>query len=165
MLYKNADYCEPDTCPSRSSRTGVVEKLKEWWRSRFGRCPGGCQKHEDEERCLAAINYCSKDTVSNSSRIYSWAYIWFPSLFYPRREIILLLLLIYVRSAGSANTSINEDASRNLECNFLTTYSVLNRKKKYTKSTSAFPSGSLRGRTSSKVSDYGPQLSLETGLM
>ncbi|XP_014480403.1 PREDICTED: uncharacterized protein LOC106747420 [Dinoponera quadriceps] len=78
LLYKNTDYCEPDTCPSRSSRTGVVEKLKEWWRSRFGRCPGGCQKHEDEERCLAAINYCSRDTVGNSSRIYPWTYIWFP---------------------------------------------------------------------------------------
>ncbi|XP_011144961.1 uncharacterized protein LOC105186451 [Harpegnathos saltator] len=81
VLYKNVDYCEPDTCPSRSSRTNVVEKLKEWWRSKFGRCPGGCQKHEDEERCLAAINYSSKDTVNDSTRIYSWAYFCYPSSF------------------------------------------------------------------------------------
>ncbi|XP_026823802.1 uncharacterized protein LOC113561498, partial [Ooceraea biroi] len=70
VLYKNEDYCQPDTCPSKSSRKGVVEKLKEWWRDRFGRCPGGCQDHADEERYLAAISYSSKDTVSNSSRIY-----------------------------------------------------------------------------------------------
>nr|XP_012224262.1 PREDICTED: uncharacterized protein LOC105673305 [Linepithema humile] len=96
VLYKNADYCQPDTCPSKPLRKGVVEKLKEWWRNRFGRCPGGCQEHADEERCLAAISYSSKDTVSSSSRIY------------PR--------------------------------------------KKYTKSTSALPSGMFRSRTHFKHS-------------
>ncbi|XP_024889050.1 uncharacterized protein LOC112465642 [Temnothorax curvispinosus] len=73
VLYENADYCQPDTCPSKPLRKGVVEKLKEWWRDRFGRCPGGCQEHADEERCLAAMSYSSKDVVSDSSRIYPWA--------------------------------------------------------------------------------------------
>ncbi|XP_025987305.2 uncharacterized protein LOC105196905 [Solenopsis invicta] len=70
VLYENADYCQPDTCSSKPMRKGVVEKLKEWWRDRFGRCPGGCQEHADEERCLAAISYNSKDIVSDSSRIH-----------------------------------------------------------------------------------------------
>ncbi|XP_036145724.1 uncharacterized protein LOC118646599 [Monomorium pharaonis] len=73
VLYENAEYCQPDTCPSKPLRKGVVEKLKEWWRDRFGRCPGGCQKQADEERCLAAISYNSKDVVSDSSKIYPWA--------------------------------------------------------------------------------------------
>ncbi|XP_071557006.1 uncharacterized protein [Temnothorax nylanderi] len=73
VLYENADYCQPDTCPSKPLRKGVVEKLKEWWRDRFGRCPGGCQEHADEERCLAAMSYSSKDVVSDSSRIFPWA--------------------------------------------------------------------------------------------
>lgn len=71
VLYENTDYCQPDTCPSKSLRKGVVEKLKEWFRDRFGRCPGGCQEHADEERCLAAMSYSSKD-VSDSSKIYPW---------------------------------------------------------------------------------------------
>ncbi|CAL1673891.1 unnamed protein product [Lasius platythorax] len=96
VLYENADYCQPDTCSSKSLRKGVLEKLKEWWRNRFGRCPGGCQEHMDEERCLAAISYNSKDSISNSGKIY------------PR--------------------------------------------KKYTKSTSASPSGTSRGRTPYKHS-------------
>ncbi|XP_025263490.1 uncharacterized protein LOC112637624 [Camponotus floridanus] len=71
VLYENTDYCQPDTCSSKSLRKGVLEKLKEWWRNRFGRCPGGCQEHVDEERCLAAISYNnSKDSLNNSSRIY-----------------------------------------------------------------------------------------------
>ncbi|XP_011699543.1 PREDICTED: uncharacterized protein LOC105456880 [Wasmannia auropunctata] len=69
VLYENSDYCQPDTCPSKS-RKGVVQKLKEWWRDRFGRCPGGCQEHADEERCLAAISYNSKDVSNSSSRVY-----------------------------------------------------------------------------------------------
>ncbi|XP_072759611.1 uncharacterized protein, partial [Anoplolepis gracilipes] len=70
VLYENTDYCQPDTCSSKSLRKGVLEKLKEWWRNRFGRCPGGCQEHMDEERCLAAISYNSKDSISNNGRIY-----------------------------------------------------------------------------------------------
>ncbi|KAL0117743.1 hypothetical protein PUN28_008858 [Cardiocondyla obscurior] len=69
LLYKNADYCQQDTCPSKALPKGVVEKLKEWWRDRFGRCPGGCQEHANKERCLAAMSYSSRD-VSDSSRIY-----------------------------------------------------------------------------------------------
>ncbi|XP_050449684.1 uncharacterized protein LOC126850583 [Cataglyphis hispanica] len=96
VLYENTDYCQPDTCSSKSLQKNVLEKLKEWWRNRFGRCPGGCQEHMDEERCLAAISYNSKDSINNSGRIY------------PR--------------------------------------------KKYTKSTSASPSGTSRGRTPYKHS-------------
>ncbi|XP_012055384.1 PREDICTED: uncharacterized protein LOC105618456 [Atta cephalotes] len=72
VLYENSDYCQPDMCPSKL-RKGVVEKLKEWWRDRFGGCPEECQEHVDEERCLAEISYNSKDIVSDSSKIYSTA--------------------------------------------------------------------------------------------
>ncbi|XP_025074841.1 uncharacterized protein LOC105430139 [Pogonomyrmex barbatus] len=71
VLYENADYCQQDICSSKTCRKGMIEKLKEWWKDRFGKCPGGCQDHADEERCLAAISYSSKSTVSDSSRIYS----------------------------------------------------------------------------------------------
>ncbi|XP_012145386.1 uncharacterized protein LOC100879460 isoform X1 [Megachile rotundata] len=67
VLYKNKEYCEADTCPSR--RRGLLERFKEYWKGKFGKCQDRCL---DEERCLAAINYSSKDTieVSNSSRGY-----------------------------------------------------------------------------------------------
>ncbi|KYN33179.1 hypothetical protein ALC56_12512 [Trachymyrmex septentrionalis] len=81
VLYENSDYCQPDTCPSKLHK-GVVEKLKEWWRDRFGRCPGGCQEHADEERCLAKISYNSKEIGSDSSKIYSWAYLYYITLYY-----------------------------------------------------------------------------------
>ena len=67
MLYKKEDYCNPDTCPSKTSRKGMGIKLKEWWNSRFGGCPGGCDRYEDEEKCLAAMSYTSKDTILESN--------------------------------------------------------------------------------------------------
>ncbi|XP_076624632.1 uncharacterized protein LOC143343539, partial [Colletes latitarsis] len=71
-LYKNKEYCQQDTCPSQAPRKGLLEKWKDYWRSKFGRCRANCQDGYDEERCLAAISYSSKDTVdvSNSSRSY-----------------------------------------------------------------------------------------------
>ncbi|XP_053989796.1 uncharacterized protein LOC128882232, partial [Hylaeus volcanicus] len=73
VLYKNGEYCEGDTCTPKGPRKGMMEKWRDYWRSKFGRCRGDCQDRlTDEERCLAAISYSSKDTVdvSNSSRSY-----------------------------------------------------------------------------------------------
>ncbi|XP_017760316.1 PREDICTED: uncharacterized protein LOC108550911 [Eufriesea mexicana] len=72
VLYRNKEYCEADTCQMQKSRKGWIERIKDYWRSKFGKCQGSCQDRIDEERCLAAINYTSKDTidVSNSSRSY-----------------------------------------------------------------------------------------------
>ncbi|XP_076761412.1 uncharacterized protein LOC143429619, partial [Xylocopa sonorina] len=68
VLYENKEYCQPDTCPAQTTRKGLLERLKDYCRSKFVRSPG----RTDEERCLAAISYTSKDTVdvSNSSRSY-----------------------------------------------------------------------------------------------
>ncbi|XP_014604104.1 PREDICTED: uncharacterized protein LOC106786821 [Polistes canadensis] len=67
VLYKNTDYSKGER---RTSKTivpkGPIEKLKEWYKNKFGRCPGGCQDRYDEERCLAAISYSSKDTIPGS---------------------------------------------------------------------------------------------------
>lgn len=67
VLYENTDYSK---CERGFSKTivpmGPIEKLKEWYKNKFGQCPGGCQDRYDEERCLAAISYTSKDTVSGS---------------------------------------------------------------------------------------------------
>lgn len=93
VLYENADYCQPDTCLSKPLRKGVVEKLKEWWRDRFGRCPGGCQEHADEERCLAAISYSSKD-INDSSRIYPWACLFMLTMLLCCSLLIFFSLII-----------------------------------------------------------------------
>ncbi|XP_046590634.1 uncharacterized protein LOC107226919 [Neodiprion lecontei] len=61
VLYENAEYCVPE-CPSKPSKRGLGRRLAEWWKKRFGPCEGGCDD-EDEERCLAAISYSSKDTI------------------------------------------------------------------------------------------------------
>lgn len=77
VLYENKDYCKPDTCRSQEDRKGWWERSKDYWRSKFGKCQGPCRDHgADEERCLAAISYTSKDTVdvSNSSRSYQLVY-------------------------------------------------------------------------------------------
>ncbi|CAL7938736.1 unnamed protein product [Xylocopa violacea] len=68
VLYENKEYCQPDTCPAQTTRKGWFERLKDYCRSKFVRSPD----RTDEERCLAAISYTSKDTVdvSNSSRSY-----------------------------------------------------------------------------------------------
>ncbi|XP_023289768.1 uncharacterized protein LOC105703583 [Orussus abietinus] len=73
VLYENTDYCQPDTCPSKNSPSGPLQRFKECWRNKFTSCPDGCERNEDEERCLAAMSYSSKDTieVSNSSKICS----------------------------------------------------------------------------------------------
>ncbi|XP_050595962.1 uncharacterized protein LOC126924948 [Bombus affinis] len=72
VLYENKEYCQPDTCPTQSPRKSLLERIKDYWKNRFGKCHGGCQDRMDEERCLAAISYTSKDTidVSHSSRSY-----------------------------------------------------------------------------------------------
>nr|XP_034188036.1 uncharacterized protein LOC117607903 isoform X2 [Osmia lignaria] len=69
VLYENKEYCEADTCMSGVARKGLLDKFKEYWKGKFGKCQDRCV---DEERCLAAISYSSKDTVevSNSSRGY-----------------------------------------------------------------------------------------------
>ncbi|XP_076231235.1 uncharacterized protein LOC143177257, partial [Calliopsis andreniformis] len=73
VLYENKEYCEADTCPTQVPRPGLLQKLKDYWKSKFGKCQGSCQDLcTDEERCLAAISYTSKDTVdvSHSNRSY-----------------------------------------------------------------------------------------------
>ncbi|CAK9801060.1 hypothetical protein ANTQUA_LOCUS2685 [Anthophora quadrimaculata] len=72
VLYENKEYCQPGTCPQRETRKGLLERFKDYWRSKFGKCRGNCEDRMDEERCLAAISYSSKDTVdvSSSSRSY-----------------------------------------------------------------------------------------------
>ncbi|XP_076644967.1 uncharacterized protein LOC143354600 [Halictus rubicundus] len=72
VLYKNKDYCQNDTCP-QAPRQRLIDKLREFWRRKLGKCRGSCNDgFTDEETCLAAISYTSKDTVdvSNSSRSY-----------------------------------------------------------------------------------------------
>ncbi|XP_076163901.1 uncharacterized protein LOC143144905 [Ptiloglossa arizonensis] len=72
-LYENKEFCQQYTCSTRAPRKGLFEKLVGNWRNKFGKCRGDCQNHcNDEERCLAAISYSSKDTVdvSTSSRSY-----------------------------------------------------------------------------------------------
>lgn len=67
VLYENKDYCEPDTCP-KASRKGYIVKIVDCLKNRFH-----CKTRDqlDEERCLAAISYTSKDTIDvSSSRSY-----------------------------------------------------------------------------------------------
>ncbi|KAI4492297.1 hypothetical protein M0802_009878, partial [Mischocyttarus mexicanus] len=67
VLYENTDYSKGERCISKTIvPKGPIEKLKEWYKNKFGRCPGGCQDRYDEERCLAAISYTSKDTIPGS---------------------------------------------------------------------------------------------------
>ncbi|XP_015181183.1 PREDICTED: uncharacterized protein LOC107068876 [Polistes dominula] len=67
VLYENTDYSKGERCTSKTIvPKGPIEKLKEWYKNKFGRCPGGCQDRYDEERCLAAISYSSKDTIPGS---------------------------------------------------------------------------------------------------
>ncbi|XP_048505399.1 uncharacterized protein LOC105693136 isoform X2 [Athalia rosae] len=65
VLYEKEEYCVPE-CPShnrkKNPKKGFGIRMKEWCGSKFGRCEGGCD-YEDEEKCLAAINYTSKDTI------------------------------------------------------------------------------------------------------
>ncbi|KOC65088.1 hypothetical protein WH47_04678 [Habropoda laboriosa] len=72
VLYENKEYCQTDMCPQRETRKGLLERFKDYWRNRFGKCRGNCEDRIDEERCLAAISYTSKDTVdvSSSSKSY-----------------------------------------------------------------------------------------------
>ncbi|XP_078036941.1 uncharacterized protein LOC144470036 [Augochlora pura] len=73
VLYKNKEYCENDTCGQKAARKSLVDKLREYWRRKLGKCRGSCNDDcTDEEQCLAAISYTSKDTVdvSNSNRSY-----------------------------------------------------------------------------------------------
>ncbi|KAK2578761.1 hypothetical protein KPH14_008867 [Odynerus spinipes] len=76
VLYENTDYTKGDACVSKTVATkGPIEKLKEWYKSKFGRCPGGCQNRYDEERCLAAISYTSKDTTPGSRICHRKKYV------------------------------------------------------------------------------------------
>ncbi|XP_026675338.1 uncharacterized protein LOC108632250 [Ceratina calcarata] len=72
VLYENKEYCQPDTCPAKAPRKGLLERIKDCWQGKFGKGRANCQNPMDEERCLAAISYTSKDTidVSSSSRGY-----------------------------------------------------------------------------------------------
>ncbi|XP_043518967.1 uncharacterized protein LOC122533389 isoform X1 [Frieseomelitta varia] len=72
VLYDNKEYCEADTCVAQTPHKRLLERMKDCWKNKFGKCRAGCQDRMDEERCLAAISYTSKDTVdvSNSSRSY-----------------------------------------------------------------------------------------------
>ncbi|XP_031834028.1 uncharacterized protein LOC116427620 [Nomia melanderi] len=73
VLYENKEYCQNDTCAPQAPRKCMINKFREYCKKKLGKCRGssndGCT---DEERCLAAISYTSKDTVdvSNSSRSY-----------------------------------------------------------------------------------------------
>lgn len=67
VLYENKDYCEPDTC-TKAPRKGYIVKIVDCLKNRFH-----CKTRDqlDEERCLAAISYTSKDTIDvSSSRSY-----------------------------------------------------------------------------------------------
>ncbi|KAK1130783.1 hypothetical protein K0M31_018892 [Melipona bicolor] len=72
VLYDNKEYCEADTCVAQTPHRRLLERMKDCWKNKFGKCRADCQDRMDEERCLAAISYTSKDTVdiNNSSRSY-----------------------------------------------------------------------------------------------
>ncbi|XP_020300137.1 uncharacterized protein LOC109863890 isoform X2 [Pseudomyrmex gracilis] len=104
VLYENDDYCQPDTCPSKSSPKNVGTKIKDWWRNRFGRCPGGCQEHGDEERCLAAISYSSRDTAVNNNKTYP---IVFATV--PKDLRLRLPTVLRFKSKNNSQGIINND--------------------------------------------------------
>ncbi|XP_076294306.1 uncharacterized protein LOC143215768 [Lasioglossum baleicum] len=73
VLYKNKEYCQNETCKPQAPRQRLIDKLREFWRRKLGKCRGSCNDgFTDEETCLAAISYTSKDTVDvrNSGRSY-----------------------------------------------------------------------------------------------
>ncbi|KZC07991.1 hypothetical protein WN55_09054 [Dufourea novaeangliae] len=73
VLYENKEYCQNDMCTPQAPRQYIVNKFREYWKKKFSKCRGSLNDpFTDEERCLAAISYTSKDTVdvSNSSRSY-----------------------------------------------------------------------------------------------
>ncbi|XP_011495011.1 PREDICTED: uncharacterized protein LOC105359938 [Ceratosolen solmsi marchali] len=69
MIFKNANFCNPESSPSTASRTSVGNKITNWWRHSCKIYPNKYNKIIEKDQYLASMSYDSQKLICSHHNV------------------------------------------------------------------------------------------------